>query len=52
MPIYLSIFAPCPKGRWLHEQNQPIYSYPQHHHHQSRGLAEWGHEEEQENEQH
>ena len=25
-----SIFAPCPKGRWLHEQNQPIYSYPQH----------------------
>ena len=28
--IYLSIFAPFPKGRWLHEQNQPIYSYPQH----------------------
>ena len=28
--IYLSIFAPCPKGRWLHEQNQPIHSYPQH----------------------
>ena len=26
---YLSIFASCPKGRWLHEQNQPIYSYPQ-----------------------
>ena len=25
----LSIYAPCPKGRWLHEQNQPIYSYPQ-----------------------
>ena len=28
--IYLSIFAPCSKGRWLHEQNQPIFSYPQH----------------------
>ena len=26
----LSIFAPCRKGRWLHEQNQPICSYPQH----------------------
>ena len=27
---YLSIFSLCPKGCWLHQQNQHIYSYPQH----------------------
>ena len=36
---YLSIFAPCPKGCWLHEQNQPIYSYPQHSYSLEEGAA-------------
>ena len=41
--IYLSIFSPCSKGCWLHEQNQPIYSYQHSYKPQGKCCQQWYH---------